>query len=190
MEFKKLGAVEMVEAVSDAASVLIEEDGVIKRAPKKEFALIGKELVYEWNFSADDEVCDVIETVNDDLSWIVEKHDDIGWEIAITAYAEYYQDDNYYTNPNLTTTMFTTDTSYYTSYQSNQEMCAVAYGYAPEDLYNDLNIDYIYPECDIFIYNQVHFDNSWVPTRVDVGGTLKIESYTPLKSIKIYKIIR
>lgn len=35
-EFKKLSAVEAVEAVSDAASVLIEENGVIKRAPKDE----------------------------------------------------------------------------------------------------------------------------------------------------------
>ena len=32
-EFKKLGAVEAVATVSDTASVLIEENGVIKRAP-------------------------------------------------------------------------------------------------------------------------------------------------------------
>lgn len=36
MEFKKLSAVEAVNTVSDTASVLIEEDGVIKRAPKGE----------------------------------------------------------------------------------------------------------------------------------------------------------
>ena len=35
-EFKKLSAVEAVNTVSDTASVLIEEDGVIKRAPKGE----------------------------------------------------------------------------------------------------------------------------------------------------------
>lgn len=34
MEFKKLSAVEMVEAVDQATTVLIEKDGVIKRAPK------------------------------------------------------------------------------------------------------------------------------------------------------------
>lgn len=33
-EFKKLSAVEAVASVSDTANVLIEEDGVIKRAPK------------------------------------------------------------------------------------------------------------------------------------------------------------
>lgn len=35
-EFKKLSAVEAVNTVSDTASVLIEEDGVIKKAPKGE----------------------------------------------------------------------------------------------------------------------------------------------------------
>ena len=36
MEFKKLSAVEAVEAISDTASILIEENGIIKRAPKDE----------------------------------------------------------------------------------------------------------------------------------------------------------
>ena len=35
-EFKKLSAVEAVETVSDTANVLIEENGVIKKAPKTE----------------------------------------------------------------------------------------------------------------------------------------------------------
>ena len=35
-EFKKLSAVEVVEAVSETANVLIEENGVIKRAAKSE----------------------------------------------------------------------------------------------------------------------------------------------------------
>lgn len=35
-DFKRLSDVEVVEAVSDAANVLIEEDGIIKRAPKTE----------------------------------------------------------------------------------------------------------------------------------------------------------
>ena len=34
MEFKKLSDVEVVESPSDASHVLIEEDGVIKKAPK------------------------------------------------------------------------------------------------------------------------------------------------------------
>ena len=34
MDFKKLSAVDTVESISDAATVLIEENGVIKKAPK------------------------------------------------------------------------------------------------------------------------------------------------------------
>jgi hypothetical protein len=35
-EFKKLSDAEVVATVSDSASILIEENGVIKRAPKDE----------------------------------------------------------------------------------------------------------------------------------------------------------
>jgi hypothetical protein len=35
-EFKKLSEVEQIESVSDNATVLVEEDGEIKRVPKKE----------------------------------------------------------------------------------------------------------------------------------------------------------
>ena len=43
MEFKKLSAVETVEAVSDTANVLIGEDGVIKKAPKTAVGGAGEE---------------------------------------------------------------------------------------------------------------------------------------------------
>ena len=102
MEFKKLSAVETVASVSDTASVLIEEDGVIKRAPKDE---VGggakKELVYEWNFSADDEVYEIYENVDEDLSWLTKRQDGIGFEIVAENYAFQYdwneesQDHNY-----------------------------------------------------------------------------------------------
>lgn len=48
-EFKKLSAVEAVASVSDTASVLIEEDGVIKRAPKSEIGGGVNDMVVSWN---------------------------------------------------------------------------------------------------------------------------------------------
>ena len=42
-EFRKLSEVEKVESVKDSATVLIEENGVIKRAPKDEVGGIVKE---------------------------------------------------------------------------------------------------------------------------------------------------
>ena len=50
IEFKKLSAVEAVETVSETAHVLIEEDGVIKRAPKEEVG--GKKEEYDIDITA------------------------------------------------------------------------------------------------------------------------------------------
>ena len=88
-EFKKLSAVETVETVGETANVLIEENGVIRRAPKNEVggSKVEKELAYEWNFSADDEVYEIVENTNDDLTWLTEKSDNIGWEIVTEVYA-------------------------------------------------------------------------------------------------------
>ena len=41
VEFKKLAGVDTVETATDAANVLIEEDGVIKRVPKTEVGASG-----------------------------------------------------------------------------------------------------------------------------------------------------
>lgn len=45
MEFKKLSDVESVEAVSESAYVLIEEDGAIKKAPKSQIGGAGNESI-------------------------------------------------------------------------------------------------------------------------------------------------
>ena len=45
MEFKKLSDVEAVEAVSESANVLIEEDGAIKKAPKSQIGGAGNESI-------------------------------------------------------------------------------------------------------------------------------------------------
>lgn len=45
MEFKKLSDVAAVETVTDTANVLIEEDGVIKKAPKNEVGGAGGYVV-------------------------------------------------------------------------------------------------------------------------------------------------
>lgn len=44
-DFKKLSEVDLVEEVSDTANVLIEEDGIIKRAPKTKVGGAGSDSV-------------------------------------------------------------------------------------------------------------------------------------------------
>lgn len=140
MEFKKLSAVEMVEAVDQAATVLIEKDGVIKRAPKNEInvqadwaetrssspAFIknkpSKELVYEWNFSADDEVYEIYENVDEDLSWLTKRQDNIGFEIVIEncgydyRWSEEEGNHDYVFYENMTSTTSSAEVPYYSRY--------------------------------------------------------------------------
>jgi hypothetical protein len=115
MEFKKLSAVEMVESVDQATTVLIEKDGVIKRALKNEIGaqadwtetdssspafiknkpVTGKELIYEWTPGVDasgNPITDVdmfVQNIDEDLSWLASKMDDSDFEIVITQYGVY-----------------------------------------------------------------------------------------------------
>lgn len=67
-EFKKLSDVEIVEAPADTANVLIEEDGVIKKAPKT--AVGGNQeydMVLKFTYSADlGDITGVIESGSKD----------------------------------------------------------------------------------------------------------------------------
>lgn len=108
MEFKKLSAVEPVDELAQSANVLIEEGGVVKKAPK---SMVGaqadwnevnesshafiknkphRELVYEWNFEADENrdncVYEVVENVEDDLSWMFNIDSNVSFEIQAFFY--------------------------------------------------------------------------------------------------------
>lgn len=63
-EFKKLSAVEAVEAVSDTANVLIEENGVIKKAPKDEVGTDMKKL----------SAVETVESVSDTANVLIEEN--------------------------------------------------------------------------------------------------------------------
>lgn len=114
-EFKKLSAVEMVESVDQTATVLIEEDGVIKRAPKSEIGaqadwaetdesspafiknkpVTGKELIYEWNFTPDNTTAEIIENVDIDLSPLFEDKE-TKFEVIVEQYCleNFYDDES------------------------------------------------------------------------------------------------
>ena len=58
-----------LEALDGSEKVLLNVDGAAKQA-RVDLLKPKKELVYEWNFSIDDEVGEVFENVNEDLSWL------------------------------------------------------------------------------------------------------------------------
>lgn len=195
--FKSIVDVEVVAEPSKSAKVLIEENGVIKKAPT---TAVGskKELVYEWNFSADDEVTEIIENVDDDLTWLVERTDNIGWEMEFITYATYGVHDedsddwNTVIDSTLTTSSYINDTLYRIAYNSNGHMGCSFYNDGPEDFYNDWNTEYYSDDLYVDVYNKVHFDNDWKLSETDIGGCIHIcQDYNnPFKSVKIYKITR
>lgn len=231
-EFKKLSAVEKVDSVDQTATVLIEKDGVIKRAPKNEInvqadwtetdpsssAFIknkpSKELVYEWNFSADDEVYEIYENVDEDLSWLTKRQDNIGFEIVAENYAfqyDYHRDNgsyNYIFFEDIFSTVSSADSPYYTRYTNvpfwgNQShvIKELIRGemYGPDMSYDHPIDDMserkfrLYPFVLFDVENGTHydFDNDFAPTNVENGGHIIIETdESPFKSVKIYKITR
>lgn len=231
-EFKKLSAVEMVESVDQTATVLIEKDGVIKRAPKNEInvqadwtetdesspAFIknkpSKELVYEWNFSTDDEVYEIYENVNEDLSWLTKRQDGVGFEIVAENYAYQYDwnqdngDFNHTYLEDVFATVNSVDAPWYARYTNapiytnQQYVCKeilIGEAYGPEVL-DGYPIDEttercfrLYPGVSFYVANGMHydFDNDWSPTNIINGGCIMIEAGgSPIKSVKIYKITR
>lgn len=209
-EFKKLSAVEAVETVSETANVLIEENGVIKRAPKNEVggSKAEKELVYEWNFSVDDEVYEIVENVNEDLSWLTKRQDDIGFEIVIENYGCDYRwsqeegDHDYVFYENKTSTTSSAEVPCYNRYinipfwaDSSVIIKEMLNGYMSGDeirIYiEDTDKEFLIQPWNFFnIYAGIHFNEGIIV--VENGGVIEIgsDSNNPLKSVKIYKITR
>lgn len=220
-EFKKLSAVEAVNEVADTANVLIEEDGVIKKAPKNEIGAQAdwaeadpsspafiknkphKELVHEWNFSADDEVYELVENVGDDISWMAYKTEDSDFVIEYITYSTYYDSDTdekhiitpYVEQKNIIrSSNIPYESSFYNIEELNfQQFVAEVYGespYVPNTMPNSsiinehLNYNYWYcyftNHCNII-------DEALV--KVDSGGSLEFyEEHNPIKTVRIYKI--
>lgn len=232
MEFKKLSAVEMVDTVDQDATVLIEKDGIIKRAPKNEIgaqanwaetdssspAFIknkpSKELVYEWNFSADDEVYEIYENVDEDLSWLTKRQDNISFEIICEHYAYQYdwnnesQQHNYIYFENVFATSSSADSPHYTRYTNvpilysdnqiyvcKEKLHGEIYGleHSYEYLIDDVTERSfrLEPYLLFDVNNGTHYDldNDWAPINIENGGCIMLEAGdSPFKSVKIYKI--
>ena len=198
MEFKKLSAVEAVASVSDTASVLIEENGVIKRAPKDE---VGggtkKELVYEWNFSADDEIHEVMQNVDDDVSWMIDKNNNIGFEVEATFYGNEEQPSMpevgpiYTINTDIEGTLTISDSQYgLIRLKSSKDYLLFGYnecnGWMPS--HNSESVSYF----ELYVFDKKHIDEDWIFIEVSKGGSFEMYAadYWPFKSIKVYKITR
>ena len=200
MEFKKLSDVEVVAEPSESANVLIEENGVIKKVHKDE---VGggskKELIYEWNFSADDEVFEIIENVNEDISWLAYKTENADFEIEYITYQTYCDvEDNIGMYPDgeqkniINSTNIPYESSFYSVGDFDfQHFKAEVYGitpWLPDTILQDGDFRPNHWSC--YFVNHYHCDpTNYELTKVDLGGTISFEEeYNPIKTIRIYKI--
>ena len=171
-----------------------------------------KELMYEWNFSAADEVYKIIENVEDDLTWLTVKNENIDYEIVTEFYGKAYDSDS--GNRTIMNNTFSVLDSTHGNYEITNYagisyiheddyivtiphvLVGELYGYdrfngcripTKDDSTKELELlDYVYFE----ISSNIHYNDNEYILQVDCGGNFYFEtsSYTPLKSVRIYKI--
>lgn len=193
-EFRKLSEVEKLGKATDDTNILVEKDGVIKRVAKNEVGKTEvKELMYEWNFSVEDEVYEILENVDDDLSWVNDENSDIA--IVVTAYGISGQDQDtemfiFDKNMEVSVSSFKTSMGY--GYTKNINLmgnlvdtCCISICYNGDDFSEYPNFIDLY--CNICL--GVNNNNDEL-VKVDKGAFIVIhnDSPSPLKSIRIYKV--
>ena len=161
-----------------------------------------RELMYEWNFEADENpdncVWQFMENVDEDVSWLTTVSEDTGWEIEVSqyGYSIRWDDDTemdmWMVNPDVYTTTFANNKGYYTRIQNDTAMSAWTLGARPEDYMNDWSTEYLPQVAIMSVYDKVFHDDNWNMTEVDNGGLIVafVDDGGPLKSIKIYKVYR
>ena len=154
----------------------------IKNKPEEKPA---RELMYEWNFSFDDDVYTATEDVDEDISWMTVPQEDCHFEIVTTCYYDY---DNL--NGEYTMWLSSNEMSYEGGFSRTGEITSFYYYSCPyfwdpieNDWSNSLPIE-------IYITNkaQMYYPTDWAYQEVAVGGTIAVSTSTPVKSIQIYKI--
>ena len=181
-------------AVGAQADWAIEDEknpGFIKNKPHKE-------LVYEWNFSVEDEVYEIIENVDDDLTWLTTS-DTANFEIVFTVYGtkwNYDESSNDYIPtivPDAALTGLLGKNGYYTNFYEGEELWLYNYICSGLGSFKSNWEDGGYDGADIYayIYNKVHMDSDLYPTNVNIGGCLvfSADDDAYIKSVKLYKII-
>lgn len=173
-----------------------------------------KELMYEWNFSADEDVYEVGENINEDLSWMTQYQDDVSVEIVAEIYAyEYYynideQYDYNYRNLEEAIGISSSRCAPYSNYYVNVPVPSdngefisknVFYeGLGAFDIQSEIPLDdttmkcfRLAPYAQIFAYNGIQYDfDDFIPSYVDNGGSIVFYADNPIKSIKIYKVTK
>lgn len=189
---KDIREVPELESLSGTEKVLVNANGEAKQASVSLIKQPTKELMYEWNFSVEDDVWSIDENINDDIFWLTNPSE---YEIEVSVYGGYYNGKGTVINPEVVVT--------------SSGVSSVYMGFCegiPDDIPNISTIIEIYSSsfsdsvlgasyhinCYLTIYPGYHYnsdEDNFIA--VNKGGNIYIESdNSPFKSIKIYKITR
>ncbi len=160
-----------------------------------------RELMYEWNFEADPNpdncVWEIIENVDDDLSWLTTLSEDTGWELEVSQYGYYnvYDEDTDTDTeivvPNVYTIVRINENYSGVRFQNDCNMQAESWARNPVDLDN-FEIGYYENYATASVFNKLSFSEDTGLSPTAQGGVLgcSVNGGGPLKSIKIYKVYR
>ena len=193
---KDIREVPELESLSGTEKVLVNVDGEAKQAPVSLIKpKVTKELMYEWNFSAEDLVLIIEENVTEDISWLANPSENEEYEIVISSYGRYWdEENNAIAIPEIVIISSSVD-SVETGFcegipdTPNITTCISVYS---GDFYDSVHDIEQGVSCSLYIYPGYHYndENNWIA--VNKGGLIWIESWEdiPLKSVQIYKITR
>lgn len=194
---RDINALPEVETLSGDETVLLNVGGVEKQVSSKLVKNEVRELVYDFTPGVDSDgnpvmVGEFVQNIDEDLTWLVEKSNDIDWEIVITCYGIDGTADaegNPTVLPDMTVTGVISNKNAYNSYYSNfpnfgsmMQTFIETFGFNINGWTNSV-------ECMISIVNGVQMDmDTQEPISVENGGCIMIFTENgPIKSIQIYR---
>lgn len=188
---KDISTVPELKSLEGTEKVLLNVDGSARQVqvdlikPKTT-----RELVYEWNFSAEDDVIDLVENISEDISWLTTLTEDVDWEIFIECYGYNYDEENDEYSVNEDITFSAVLSKYNPSVGCFKNVYNVDSGLMAFSEPMGVNIDGNHQGVCVGISASSGADLEGTP--VDNGGTIGIfvENDNPFKSVKIYKITK
>lgn len=195
---KDISTVPELKSLEGTEKVLLNVDGSARQVqvdlikPKTT-----RELVYEVDFTVEDEVYEIYQNVNEDMTWLAAPTEDSHYEIIVSAYGGYW--DGEAGEPVVDASKTMTFTFNHSSCQAvNAEGFGVNSGnFARDEKYyecQDPTSGFNYFACICWsAQTGVHYDEAEDEfTSVDIGGLFYAfsDENGPIKSIKIYKITK
>jgi hypothetical protein len=152
-----------------------------------------KELMYEWNFSADDEVHEILENVDEDLTWLVTQSVEVDSEVVVSTYGMYGGEIDGEWTTVIDDSAASSCTLGFKEFHAKNEQYFHMMGHADMEPYIDIESgrEYQMSSSKMEVFNKMHYNPEDGFIDVNIGGVIGVFTNDggPIKSVKIYKVI-